>query len=388
MNTKVKKTAIVIATYNRPQSLLRLLKSIANAIYSSDDITLVISIDYHPYYNKDVVQIAENFEWKQGNKKIIKHSTNLGLRKHILSCGDLSYEYENVIILEDDLFVSPYFYTYAQQALQFYENEEKICGISLYAYNFNFVANLNFYPINDSYSTYFIQHASSLGQIWSKKHWDKFLAWYKYNNETINKDLLIPDYVLRWPETSWKKYFIAYMVTNDLYFVFPKISLVTNFSLDKGTHTPGINNNVQVPILLMETNYYFAPYNEKALIYDVYFELSPIFLKKIAPCFLNYDFSMDIYGKKEKSKIKTEYLISVKKCKKTLKSFGIQMLPIELNIINNIEGKNIFLGKTIDFDENISFDNKYLLISTLQKKIHTRQLLTLLKHDFIKKLKL
>ena len=54
-----------------------------------------------------------------GIKKIIKHSKNLGLRAHVITCGDLVNIYDNIIVLEDDLFVSPYFYKYANDALNF-----------------------------------------------------------------------------------------------------------------------------------------------------------------------------------------------------------------------------------------------------------------------------
>ena len=39
------KPAIIVIAYNREESLKRLLTSLNNAIYESDDITLIISID-------------------------------------------------------------------------------------------------------------------------------------------------------------------------------------------------------------------------------------------------------------------------------------------------------------------------------------------------------
>ncbi len=378
--------AIIVVAYNRPRSLSRLLFSLDNAQYSSIEIPLIISIDKSQ--NNEVERVADNFKWKNGTKKIIKHENNLGLRKHILACGNLTSEYESVIILEDDMYVSQYFYSYAQQALNFYDKEERVCGISLYAYNFNFIANLNFYPLNDSYSTYFVQHASSLGQIWSKKHWEGFYRWYVNNDKKLDQNLPIPDSVLRWPESSWKKYFIAYMVIHDLYFVFPKVSLTTNFSLDIGTHISGDNNNVQVPILFNETSYCFAPYNTESLKYDVYFELDSSIIKKYNNFFSNFDFTVDLYGKKEISKIRSEYLISTKKCIKKIKSFSIQMVPIELNILNNIEGYNIFFAKTKDFDKKPSFKNTYLLTTTLQKKINRQQFFLYVKKYFYKMIKI
>ena len=50
----------------------------------------------------------------------------------MLQCGDISYEYGSVIVLEDDLFVSPFFYKYAVEAQEFYRDDNRIGGISLY----------------------------------------------------------------------------------------------------------------------------------------------------------------------------------------------------------------------------------------------------------------
>ena len=126
------KPAIVVVAFNRPDSLKRLLGSLKKGHYP-DDIKLIISIDHSPD-NSPVVDCANDFEWNAGEKEIIIHPENLGLRRHILSCGDLSYKYGSVIILEDDLFVSPFFYQYSLDALDFYKDKDDIAGIGLFNY--------------------------------------------------------------------------------------------------------------------------------------------------------------------------------------------------------------------------------------------------------------
>jgi len=109
------KPAIVVVGYNRPKALERLLRSIHDADYSDySDISLVISLDKGP---SEVRDIASSFLWRYGPKRLIIHEARLGLRSHILSCGDLSQTYRTVIILEDDLVVSPAFYDYAVQSV-------------------------------------------------------------------------------------------------------------------------------------------------------------------------------------------------------------------------------------------------------------------------------
>ena len=93
--------AIVVVTYNRPDSLMRLLGSLTKARYPVG-VPLIISIDGGDNREKQVVKIAEEFPWPHGKKEVICHEKNLGLRKHILSCGDLTERYDSVIVLEDD----------------------------------------------------------------------------------------------------------------------------------------------------------------------------------------------------------------------------------------------------------------------------------------------
>ena len=111
---------IVVVAYSRLNSLENLLDSLSKAQYDDDEVNLVISIDYSG--QQDVYNLADSFDWKNGKKIIIRHDHNLGLREHVLYCGDLSLQYESVIILEDDLLVSPSFYLYSKAALEFYSN--------------------------------------------------------------------------------------------------------------------------------------------------------------------------------------------------------------------------------------------------------------------------
>ena len=103
--------AIVVIAFNRVNSLDRLLKSLNRLIVEREQkITLYISIDRDKNdskENKEVVECARNFKWKFGEKVVNFRNENMGLRKHILSCGDLTRKYENIIVLEDDLVVSP-----------------------------------------------------------------------------------------------------------------------------------------------------------------------------------------------------------------------------------------------------------------------------------------
>ena len=99
------KITIVVVGYNRADAMERVLHSLSRAQYDYTDIRLVVSIDHSG--NEEVVHTAEAFEWKYGEKEVIYRPERLGLRKHIISCGDMTEKYDTVMILEDDIYVSP-----------------------------------------------------------------------------------------------------------------------------------------------------------------------------------------------------------------------------------------------------------------------------------------
>ena len=79
--------AIVTVGYNRPAALERLLHSLTKAHYP-EGVPLIISIDYGADNHQEVMKVAQKFVWTYGEKRVIAHEKNLGLRPHILSCGE------------------------------------------------------------------------------------------------------------------------------------------------------------------------------------------------------------------------------------------------------------------------------------------------------------
>ena len=103
--------AIIAIAYNRPQGLFRLLNSLNAAHYPDKDVTLIISIDKSD--TDTVERAADAFVWNHGTKRVKKHNENLGLHKHIMSQGEELDRYDAIIVLENDIVVSPAFYTFA-----------------------------------------------------------------------------------------------------------------------------------------------------------------------------------------------------------------------------------------------------------------------------------
>ena len=329
---------IVVIAYNRPKSLARLLKSIERAAYPEVKIPLVISIDYSPS-NSDVVEIANNFNWKFGEKSVIAHKKNLGLRKHVVSCGDLALEYGNVIILEDDLYVSKNFYYFSLAALNFSRDKDYIGGISLYNHKINVHKGEYFSAYEDGYDNWYFQFASSWGQSWSKEQWLGFKDWYN-KNPVVGPNPNIPENVTNWSDKSWLKYFIAYLIETDKFFLYPKISLSTNFN-DPGTHVGSDSTAYQLELMGAKKEIYnFSGISESQAVYDSFFE--NMTLNKYLPNIANESVSIDLYGAKKGCQSK--YLLSSSFLDfETLQTYGRSLKPIDANIFENVNGSDFFL---------------------------------------------
>lgn len=335
---------IVVIGYNRPKSLTRLLDSLSKAHYPDGEIRLVISLDNSG--TLEPLRVAEAYPWTRGEKRVIHREKRMGLRNHVLACGDLTEEYGDVIVLEDDLFVSPFFYEYTAQALSFYANDSRIAGISLYSQQFNQTANLPFTPIDDGNAdVYFMQLAASWGQAWSRAHWQGFRQWLDANGTDISRVKGIPGDIRSWPESSWLKLYNAYIISRDLYFVYPYRSLTTNFG-DPGEHFYIASSRFQVAIQQQRMDYHFPSSTDSLAIYDAFGELLPATLKRLNPKLASYDFTVNLFGCKECR----SGLQLTRTTKPGLHSFSLSMKPMELSVLHDVAGEGIALIDTAEVD--------------------------------------
>ncbi len=346
-------TPIVVVAFNRPDSLQRILNSLSNANYKNLKIPLFISIDYADN-NQKVLDIANKFKWEYGEKKVLPQKVNLGLRNHILQCGALISDFKNIILLEDDLLVSPFFYSYALDALKFSTNKEYIGGISLYNHQLNVQTSTNFSPIEDGYHNWYFQFASSWGQAWTHNQWKDFIKWYE-NQGVLKSSALIPNNVTSWSEKSWLKYYIAYLIEKNKYFIYPKISFTTNFC-EVGTHNKDESTAFQVPLCFgIKNEFYFSTIEESNSIYDSFYENEKL------SAYLNVDtkdLCVSLYNYKPIDTSKKYALTTQILNYRILKKYGCSLKPIDANIINNILGNDIFLYDTTVIEKNKFVINK------------------------------
>jgi len=339
------KIAICIVAYNRLTSVKRLFRSLEQARYCQQ-VDLIVSIDKSD--NTEVADYAKTLKWAFGEFIICEHAENLGLRKHILMCGKFLEKYDALIVLEDDIVVSPNFFIYATQCVEKYKEDDRIAGISLYNFNVNYQNKLPFVPLKDSNDVYFMNCAQSWGQVWMRKQWFAFFCWYKDCSEEFADDEELPVCLSKWPKSSWLKYHTKYCIKENKYFVYPYLSLSTNNS-DVGTHVNQKSTLFQSVLSFCPQELYRLPsLDDSEIKYDGFFEAK--FLAK----YLGLDESdlcVDLNGEKRKQK---KYVLSRKVQKYNLvKSFGLSYRPIELNIVIENPGDEIFLYDTELFAVNV-----------------------------------
>ena len=131
-------TPIALFTYNRPEHTTRLFDSLARND-RLDECQLYVYCDgaKKPEHaagveaNRHVVK-----QWAERlGATVIERSENLGLARSIVTgVTELCTQYGRVIVLEDDLILSPDFLTYMLNALHRYQDEPTVYQISGYMF--------------------------------------------------------------------------------------------------------------------------------------------------------------------------------------------------------------------------------------------------------------
>lgn len=341
------KIAILVIGYNRLEGIKRLVKALERANYDGDYPVLIFSIDKSD--KEEIAQFASNYSCQFAEKRIRTFKENQGLKKHILSCGEYFSEFDELIILEDDVYVSPSFYLFAKKCGIKYSDDSNIAGISLYTHLFSMDARRPFMPLHSNSDVFFMKYAQSWGQVWLKKSWIEFKNWYDKNNESFLEHDDLPDNVCHWSEKSWLKYHIRYCVEKNKYFVYPYVAKATCFA-DIGVHSHVETTKLQVPLDFGLTKEYklidFDRHDKNCIIYDQFYENES--LDKV----VGVECEIDLYGRRKK--YKKRYVITSKHLNYTiLKSWGMCLKPLEANIIEDVHGYAIYLYDTTSKSRNI-----------------------------------
>ena len=354
------KVAVVVVGYNRLKPIQRLFSSLLRADYGTKEVPLVISIDCSN--DETLYEYVRNIVWPYGNKYLNIEEKRLGLKKHILQCGDLTCYFEAIILLEDDIFVGEYFYEYTLKVIDYYKNDDRIGGFALYTHEIGGSGIPISYYHNGS-DAFLRQDVVSWGECWTKSQWVKFREWYSKFSDLDFEKIDMPESMKKW-SASWVKYYAAYLVDTDRYFLCPYVSYTTCFC-DVGEHYDTMTMAGQVCLMSGSLNYSFLPF-EKMVRYNIYWVNESIY------SWLGIgksDICIDWYNLIQ-NKRKCRYLMTTLELPfKLIRKYGLFLRPIELNVKFNISGNGLYIYDTSeDIAENslsfpLSFVN-YCIRST------------------------
>jgi hypothetical protein len=184
---------------------------------------------------------------------INRRTTNLGLSQSIISgVSHVLQSYKNIIVIEDDLIVSPYFLKYMNAALNLYEFHESVISI----HGYTVPTSINLPP------TFFLRGADCWGWATWQRGWKYFNSNGKYLYDQLSSNRLLRefDYDGSYPYSSmlkdqiegrndsWAVRWYASAFLSNKFTLYPGKSLVQNIGLDNsGTHC-GTSSSYEVEL--------------------------------------------------------------------------------------------------------------------------------------------
>jgi hypothetical protein len=339
--------AVVVIAYNRPASLARLLRSIAAASYRPDaEVPLVVSIDRGEQgIDAEVAGVAADFPWQFGPKRVVEREKRLGLVEHFRACGRLSVEYGAVVLLEDDLVVSPAYHSFARQVTDCYADDKRIAGACLYRLWFNGFTQEPFEPVDDGNDAFFLGVPYTQGLVFRAAQWSRFEA-HQSTPATLAGRKLHPSF-RRFAADEWFPALASYVAAEGKYFAFPRSSLVTGWG-DAGSHFETPTSWLQTPLQMGPRDYRLPSFDSALAVYDGFFELGPDKLEALGASLPVADFDVDLNATKRRRNLEHAYVLTTRPVRRAVTAFGLTMQPPEANVVYGVPGDAISLAHRRD----------------------------------------
>lgn len=239
-------TPIVVFAFNRPDHLERTLRALA-ACPEAAASPLTVYCDgarregEEPRVRdvREVASAAKGF----ASVEVVARARNFGLAASIIDGVTRQVQqHDRVIVLEDDIIVSPYFLRYMQEGLALYEQDEQVASIHAYTY-----------PVVETLpETFFLRGADCWGWATWARAWHHFradgpalLAELRAQRLTRAFDLddaypytqMLEDQIAG-RNNSWAVRWHASCFLHDMLTLYPCRSLAVNIGNDdSGTHS-------------------------------------------------------------------------------------------------------------------------------------------------------
>ena len=332
--------AIVIAAYNRPDQLRRLCASVG-AAGIAPGTPLVISIDGGGSRYDHVLAVAEQMQWPHGPMRVTTHQ-HLGLVDHFFACGDLTQEFGRVVMLEDDLIVSPSFHRWATTALDFVATDDRIAGVSLATPFFDGYRHLPFEPVIDGADGIYAQIPWYDGMAWTADMWQRF------RTASVSASTLIHASLNSLDADEWFPDAIRYLVSTDRFYLLPRQAQASN-SGAAGAHFDDATNYFQVPLTLRgPREWRLQSLDDSLSVYDDHLELLPRVLRALVPDLADVDICVDLAAVRDVQSISATHTLTTRDVRNPVRLWGAAMHPLAANLVHNVAGDAIRLAATSD----------------------------------------
>lgn len=255
---------IALFTYNRPDKTRTVMESLLQNAEAKDSDLFIFSDG--PKNEKAVEGVKANREYLHslkdsllsrdgwgGSITIIEREENMGLANSLVAgITQLCDKYGRVIVVEDDLILSPYFLKFMNDGLNMYADVDKVGAISAFL----------FPQITNAPETFLVSDFACWGWATWKRAWDLFnpdasdllrqLRWKKYE---FNMHGSFPAYEMlvdhkRGNVNSWAIRFAASLFLAKKLVLYPTMSLVKSNGLDgSGVHCGEVDQFAGMKVL-------------------------------------------------------------------------------------------------------------------------------------------
>lgn len=289
---------IVLFVYNRPDLTLKTIESLKRNILVEKSNIYIYSDGFKNEKDKEKVEkVREIIKDVQGfnSVKVIERNENKGLATSVIEgVTEVIKKYGTAIVMEDDLLTSPYFLTYMNLSLKYYENDKNIWSVSGYT-------PIKINDIVENKDIYFSGRSSSWGwATWEKKwmlnNWSIESSEDIFTNSKIQKNFnkygndlfpMLKDYKRNYVD-SWAIRWCYNQFLHQSLTVYPSESLVFNDGLANLDSTHGGFSKNQFKLTDKKKFNFIGIYHDKGIEnrFKRYYDLKlhnyvGFFLKKI-----------------------------------------------------------------------------------------------------------
>ncbi|KAL4237218.1 hypothetical protein ACF0H5_001936 [Mactra antiquata] len=240
---------VIIITFNRPQALKRLLRSLDWAVYNGENVIVEVWIDRDKEsgnFSKETLDVARSFTFTNALCEIRIHPKHVGIKGQWLTTWR-AYDFlrEILVILEDDLTVSKYFYKWLKLVHQKYGQWSNVSGFTLQGNSVRHSDGECCLNVKSTKKVFLYSTIGTSGFSPNNKNWKMFKTWLANLKKRQEGVPLVPNHVSSWwyqtgrNDSMWEMEYLYYTWKHKEFTIYPNFEghrgLVFNWQED-GLH--------------------------------------------------------------------------------------------------------------------------------------------------------